>query len=180
MAVSNAPKNFGFLDSYRGLAAIAVVCSHSYNFIDTKQRILNGFLFGVNAFFELSAFLLTYRLIIQYENAGNNLKKLVEVTIKYMVVRFFRIYVPFVCACFFFAVFEAVYFGEKDTWLVLYDAALLRRVLIMNNTRRHGHLWTISIEVFILFSLYSFLYSIKPLNQSLLLIILTIKLNAFL
>ena len=153
MAVSNVPRHFGFLDSFRGLAAISVICQHTFSFIDAPHHIMNGLLFGVNAFFLLSAFLLTYRLIVQYENAGNNLKKLVEVTIKYMVVRFFRIYAPFVCACFLFAVIEALYFGDKDAWLVLYDAALLRRVLIMNNTRRHGHLWTISIEVGILFYL---------------------------
>ncbi len=54
-----------------------------------------GYFVGVDGFFVLSAFLLTYRLLIDFENA-NTIKLSLLRLVQYAIRRFFRIYLVFV------------------------------------------------------------------------------------
>jgi peptidoglycan/LPS O-acetylase OafA/YrhL len=87
---------FDFLDSLRGLAAYSVVLEHSKLFFENFDWLTDGVFFGLVVFFVLSSFLLTYRLIIQYEAANYSTLAIVKVTLSYFVMRFFRIYLTLV------------------------------------------------------------------------------------
>jgi peptidoglycan/LPS O-acetylase OafA/YrhL len=76
-------KRFDCLDSWRGTLVLSVIFSH------TKELGFRsiGCHMGVMGFFSLSSFLLTYRLIKQYENA--NLKDIIKYTINYAITKYF-------------------------------------------------------------------------------------------
>ena len=137
-------KNFDFLDSYRGLAAIVVIFGHMFYYF-LKQQIFTG-LTGILLFFQLSAFLLTYRLIIQYDAAGLNGTRIAQVTINYFLMRFFRIYVTFCIFCMLYTLCLYSFYGESVSSIML-DAAKLNRVRISRDGHRYAHLWTIAVEV---------------------------------
>ena len=59
-------ENFEFLNSFRGLLSLSVIIFHVN---PDSFKLVHGVYFGVIGFFILSSFLLTYRLIIQYEQA---------------------------------------------------------------------------------------------------------------
>ena len=139
-------KNFDFLDSYRGLAAISVAFSHAIFHLGDFP-IMDGFYFGVISFYLLSAFLLTYRLVIQYDSAGFDIRFIIRITINYFITRFFRIYVTYVIFCFIYGVLEYLIFGDTDQVKILIGAVLLNKDYILSNNNRHGHLWTIPTEV---------------------------------
>ena len=138
--------NIDYLDSFRGLAAISVVVSHAGDYFAVFD-IIHGYYFGVIMFFILSAFLLTFRLVSQYDSAGLNIKLILMTTINYMITRIFRIFVPFIAFCLMYICLEKTLFGDKDHGRFFLDVLLLNR----NSTRiaasRYGHLWTIPIEV---------------------------------
>ena len=89
---------FDFLDGYRGLLCLLVIMQHSQGFYSLSgdyeifKRV--GLYVGVSGFFILSSFLLTYRLLIEFQKASNTAQSLL-VFIKYSIRRFFRIYVTF-------------------------------------------------------------------------------------
>ena len=140
-------KTFDFLDSFRGLAAMSVVMEHTG--YSSGYAIMGGCYFGVPAFFLLSAFLLTYRLLIQYEHANNNVRQLVQTTFNYFVTRFFRIYATF-CLCLpIYGLLEWLVFNEGDNRAVFIDAMKLNRNLMFANRPRHSHFWTIPVEVYL-------------------------------
>ena len=149
-------KNFEFLDSFRGLACLSVMINHSF-FHYERFSLMSGFYFGVIAFFLLSAFLLTYRLIIQYEAANYKLHTIIQVTVNYFITRFFRIYVTLVIFCVIYAILEYAIFGDKDQMGVLFGAVMLNRnVILSGHGGKYGHLWTIPIEVGYLTRLHSY------------------------
>jgi peptidoglycan/LPS O-acetylase OafA/YrhL len=84
-------KNINYLDTYRGLCCLSVVLSHSFIFFD-EVKLVDGIAFGTVNFFLLSSFLLTYRLIAQFERADHTSS--LSVVANYFISRFFRIYVP--------------------------------------------------------------------------------------
>ena len=139
-------KNFDFLDSFRGLAAISVVIGHSF-FHYEGFSFVSGFYFGVISFFLLSAFLLTYRLIIQYEAANYHIRSILQVTVNYFITRFFRIYATLVIFCLIYGVLEYLIFGDTNQWGILYGTIMLNRWTILIDAKQHGHMWTIPVEV---------------------------------
>lgn len=146
-----------FLDSYRGLLAISVVLFH----LNLDNVTFNGSLFGVPGFFLLSSFLLTYRMIKQYEpidissclNANNNNNsnnnksgptELLHTTFVYVLTRFFRIYVPFAVYC------MASYQLDSNTMGPGFRPDDLSDLLTLVEFKRmyvHHHLWTIPVEI---------------------------------
>jgi peptidoglycan/LPS O-acetylase OafA/YrhL len=139
LSTNAALKNFDFLDAYRGLAVLSVVCAHT-NYYTTKIDAYFGTAFGVVAFFQLSAFILTYRLLVQYEKAPS----LFHVTLKYMVMRFCRIYLTYLAFCAIHWVYLAVTNGSR------YD--VFHMVTLRVEKLSLGHLWTLPIEVGVLCS----------------------------
>jgi len=86
-----------FLDGFRGTLAIWVLMMHStYALKVNKYFRGTGSYIGVPCFFILSSFLLTYRLLNQFNNDKNSYKDNILIIIKYFIRRFFRIYIPFV------------------------------------------------------------------------------------
>lgn len=96
----NKGHRFDFLDGYRGTLALIVVMGHSCDGPDGKffQIFASGSQkYAISGFFLLSAFLLTYRLLIDFYK--ENSSKILSI-LKYFIRRFFRIYVAyafFVC-----------------------------------------------------------------------------------
>ncbi len=135
-STNHAFKNFAFLDAYRGLAVLSVVCQHT-ELVTTRTKLYQGGWFGVTAFFQLSAFLLTYRLIVQYERAH----KLFHVTLKYIVMRFCRIYLTYLVFCVIHFVYVAVTNGPRYDFLYM----VLMRIDLLDP--KLGFLWTLPLEV---------------------------------
>ncbi len=126
-------KKFDFLDTFRGILTLSVIFTHT----NTGVFVLHGFYLGVIGFFLLSSFLLTYRLLVQYEKAVTY-HEIFKITINYFITRLFRIYVPFIS--FLLMLRVLVYFTniqkqQKPIWTFM----------ILEKTG--GHLWTMPIEI---------------------------------
>jgi peptidoglycan/LPS O-acetylase OafA/YrhL len=83
-----------FLDGYRGFLAIIVTLHHiGWHFPvgDVTYFRQTGYFIGVVGFFVLSSFLLTHRLMIDFERAKSAKMCIIRV-IQYAIRRFFRIY----------------------------------------------------------------------------------------
>ncbi len=127
-------KRFECFDSFRGLMCIGVILYHQ----GLERYTFHGFHFGVMGFFILSSFLLTYRLIKQYEST-KCVQNIFKITINYTIMRIFRIYIPFVIYC----AIDRYYFNcaIKDTfkminWITLtYDsrASHLCKILFLHS-----------------------------------------------
>lgn len=101
---------YDHLDGYRGYLAILVLLQHSCNDLklegDYKIFDSVGNFVGVSGFFALSSFLLTHRLLIEFEKATSMID-VGAIVIKYALKRFCRIYLAFVIYC------TAIKFGPK-------------------------------------------------------------------
>ncbi len=155
---SNKFTNIDFLDSIRGLAALSVIFEHTTRFFEYFDLLL-GKKFGVPTFFLLSAFLLTYRLIIQYESANYNIRTILRVTANYFITRFFRIYATLVVFCLVHHVLQYAIFGVHGNLRYIYGTLTLNRKIILESgnvydpksPHSHFHLWTIPVEVCLVF-----------------------------
>ena len=89
---------FDFLDCFRGSLVNWVLLHHAYfGFGIYRYFRMTGYYIGVNGFFILSAFLLTYRLLNHFKNEKeNSFKNNFLVVLKYSIRRIFRVYFPFV------------------------------------------------------------------------------------
>ena len=109
---------FDHLDGYRGLLAIFVVITHCvWDFEltgDYRVMQMYGYLIGVTGFFGLSAFLLTYRLLKDFNEAQSNIDAVIIVA-KYFLKRFFRIYITFLIYCTLIAFFPVFAGRPADT-----------------------------------------------------------------
>lgn len=159
-------KRFLFLDPFRSLCALVVLLTHSYlnlNFRD-ETYLLDAFFqsvqhfgqtFGVNGFFLLSSFLLTYRLLselFELDPANKTIKSILIIA-KYFTRRFFRVYVPavgFLCIqkisnhliCDYTSHRNFTFYpNTTNTWL---------DVITLANAHK-SHLWTIPVELFYYF-----------------------------
>lgn len=88
-----------FLTGLRGSFALWVILHHSTDYFgfkgDYRIAVPLGLSIGVYGFFMLSAFLLTHRLYNEFKKSDGSRKRLLLITIKYFIRRFYRIYVPF-------------------------------------------------------------------------------------
>ena len=151
-----------YFDSFRGLLCISVILRHQH----FETYTLNGFHLGVIGFFILSSFLLTYRLIKQYESA-QSINNIARITINYAIMRFFRIYIPFVIYC-----FIDRYYLKCD----IKQTTTMFKCIKLNYLYRAIHLWTMPIEIRYYFLipfisiLFSRVYKLKLLVWSLFLV----------
>lgn len=139
---------FDFLDGYRGFCAIIVVLHHTASYIinvgDFKYFYLTGYFIGVFGFFVLSSFLLTYRMIKDFEKS-RTFDELITIIIKYFIRRIFRIYVPYVIyvtlvkllPSFFGGFYVDLYVTPYSTWTELVTLQAVGP----------NHLWTVPIEI---------------------------------
>ncbi|CAF1007004.1 unnamed protein product [Brachionus calyciflorus] len=146
-------KNFVYLDGYRGILALFVAISHSktnnsrcelVDFIRSRHN------HGLNGFFVLSAFLLTYHLIIDFKNTS---KPIFFSTLKYFIKRLFRIYLVY------FIVVTSISFGPK----ILggpYEYSSWFDIISLKNTGS-SHLWTMPIEIkyYFFIPIFSFIFA---------------------
>ena len=157
-------RNFDFLDAYRGLAALSVVCQHAGE--HTEKRIFNGGWFGVPAFFQLSAFLLTYRMILQYEQGREHgIVKQINITFKYFVMRFCRIYLTYLAFCVIELALENIFFRRGHDYELgtrMYHLIFLKTDYMRDEPV--GPLWTLPIEVLFCFLFCFFLLLLLLLN----------------
>jgi peptidoglycan/LPS O-acetylase OafA/YrhL len=138
-----------YLDGYRGFLANTVIIAHlgqhaSLGVVSPiVQPIVNAASqhIGVVGFFVLSAFLLTHRLMIDFNNA-DTLKMYCTKTAQYFIRRFFRIYLVFV------VFWTLVHFGpdiftgynRKHSFAGYTNGLFLFSV-------GANHLWTIPVEI---------------------------------
>jgi peptidoglycan/LPS O-acetylase OafA/YrhL len=156
LEVKNLSKNiinFEFLNGFRGLMALIVVIAHINTVLGNSNpsdifTLLSSMVnyLAMVGFFLLSAFLLTYRLLIDFSK--NNY---LNATLKYFIRRFFRIYLVYVVFCsllkygpnkiqYYFAGFR----GSKESYPSWYE------LITITNTGSN-HLWTIPIEIYYYF-----------------------------
>jgi peptidoglycan/LPS O-acetylase OafA/YrhL len=138
-----------YLDGYRGFLANTVIMAHIGQHVgfggisSTIQPILNvaSQHTGVVGFFVLSAFLLTYRLMIDFENSESLTVCFIR-TAQYSVRRFFRIYLVF-------AIFwTLVHYGPSvfTGYNRISDFASYNDGLSLSS-EIGAHLWTIPPEI---------------------------------
>ena len=125
---------FDYFDSFRGILCLSVMIFH----LGLETYTLHGFHFGVIGFFVLSAFLLTYRLIKQYESA-NSILTILKLTVNYAIMRFFRIYIPYII---YFTIFKYVFKKEQTK-----NKKSFLNAIMLDLWGRVIHLWTMPIEI---------------------------------
>jgi peptidoglycan/LPS O-acetylase OafA/YrhL len=132
-----------FLDGFRGTLAIWVLVGH-VNLKNFGTGIgpfdLTGHYIGVNGFFILSSFLLTYRLFDEFVNKSNNYRDSILIIIKYFLRRLFRIYLPFVITVTLIKSNTELFGGSFDYPSSWYDLVTLKYPT-------GNHLWTIGPEI---------------------------------
>ena len=151
---------FEYFDSFRGILCISVILFHD----GLSLQTLDGFNFGVMGFFILSSFLLTYRLLKQYENVGMKLKMIVQITINYIITRLFRIYLPFLVYCY----INKYYIGDKE---ITKKNDTMYSMATLTYWPRSTHLWTMPIELrfYVLIPFIAFLFSKLVNNRNIVL-----------
>ena len=128
-----------FLDGYRGTLALWVLVGHTSLLINGPGMDPFGHHIGVNGFFILSSFLLTYRLLDELITKSFNFRSTLLVIVKYFIRRFFRIYVPFVITVTLIKrdAFYGGNFSYPSSW---HDLVYLKYP-------SGNHLWTIAPEI---------------------------------
>lgn len=157
---------FKFLDGFRGSLAIVVILAHASKnpaTLITKCEIIHILATGdqrysMSGFFVLSAFLLTHRLLGEFERA-DRLTDLILITLKYLTRRFFRIYVVFLLAMFMSKYgprFVTGYF--YGSFGSLYNAMFLDHI-------GYNHLWSIPPEIKYYFCIPLFCLIVRFCNK---------------
>ncbi|CAF1095127.1 unnamed protein product [Brachionus calyciflorus] len=134
---------FDFLDGYRGFCALTVTLHHTVPVYgdpgDFKWFIKAGYFIGVLGFFVLSSFLLTFRMIKDF-NKSKNFNEILEIIFKYFIRRLFRIYIPF------FIFVTLIKIGPNCV-KGIYTRFNSWFGLITLESPGFNHLWTIPIEI---------------------------------
>jgi peptidoglycan/LPS O-acetylase OafA/YrhL len=134
--------NFDFLDGYRGFLVLTVIAHH----FDLYFEIINGigYRIGVLGFFMLSAYLLTYRLLIDFDAVATHRDRFI-IILQYFIRRLFRIYLPFIIFWTVFRVYIPSYIGG----LALHRAYTEHYWdgLFLQFNHWPAHLWTIPVEI---------------------------------
>jgi len=163
------PINFEFLNGFRGLCALWVICKHS-GVADSSRNdfisfiFLTGQTFAVNGFFILSSFLLTHRLL-----ADSTKYSIILNLAMYFIRRLLRVYLVYVIFC------SLIKFGPKFLGGIYnnhpdYYSSWFELITLTSIGR--NHLWTIPPEIFFYFILPIILvYSLLSRKLKLLLLI---------
>lgn len=155
---------YEYLDGYRGSLAIVVAISHIIN--HPSCEIFNATLaysstYAVAGFFMLSAFLLTHRLLDEFDRLDSNKwQPILLILSKYTIRRFFRIYLVYV------VFIIAIKFGPSfltSHELLTYEASFWQMVTLGNAGR--NHLWTIPVEIRYYFFIPIFCLGVHFLRQ---------------
>ncbi len=102
ITIASSNSKFIYLDGLRGICALFVVLHHVILYFKLQEvgyyKLFseNGLKIGVPGFFMLSAFLLTYRLLIDFDRAGLNHRLYLLKIIQYAIRRFLRIYIVYI------------------------------------------------------------------------------------
>jgi peptidoglycan/LPS O-acetylase OafA/YrhL len=135
---------FDVLDGFRGILAISVVLQHTSKIFKMTEeyKIFNslGTFFGVPSFFVLSSFLLTNKLFEIMMKSNGHFSEIQQIINKYLLRRFFRIYIPFFILCCLLSmglIFSKRYSYSYASW---YDLVTLKKT-------GANHLWTVLPEV---------------------------------
>jgi peptidoglycan/LPS O-acetylase OafA/YrhL len=110
--------HFRFLDSCRGLSALIVVIAHIRTVLskgntgDVFFELAGAVDHALEAFFLLSSFLLTYRMISEIAKHGKFNRKFVHIIAKYFIRRFFRIYLVYFAYVSFFTMVSKLYSSD--------------------------------------------------------------------
>ena len=133
---------FDVLDGFRGLLVISVILQHivavfAWGRLNEFYHNFDyvGTYFGVPSFFILSSFLLTYKLFETMNKSNGTLVQLQTIILKYLIRRFFRIYVPYFIFCTLLS--NDLLFSKKGGFT--YDSWF--NMISLKNTGRN-HLWT--------------------------------------
>jgi len=139
-----------FLDGFRGTLAIWVLMMHSSSDLNINKYFHGtGAYIGVPCFFILSSFLLTYRLLNQFNNDKNNYKDNILIIIKYFIRRYFRIYIPFVILAALIKGVPSIRFAgglHSSDFGSFFDLITSKYIY----GKVYGHLWTI-VRNFLIF-----------------------------
>jgi peptidoglycan/LPS O-acetylase OafA/YrhL len=141
--IENREKKLNFLDGFRGTLALWVLIGHinsKFFGSDFYPFQFCGHYIGVNGFFILSSFLLTYRLLNELSSNSKSLDETIIIILKYSIRRIFRIYIPFVITVSLIKFNTKLFggcFSYQSSW---YDIITLK-------FPTGNHLWTIGPEI---------------------------------
>jgi len=146
------PSKFQHLDSLRGLLCLNVVLTHAGQLLPVQSTFLKQYfdrtlVFAVPGFFLLSAFLLTYRLLLELFNYKlTEFKPIAKLLAKYAIRRFFRIYPLLVI---FVVLIKCLISAspKKAQFYVGINRTPILKLLQLEQTMGDSHLWTIPIEI---------------------------------
>ena len=141
---------FELLDGFRGILAISVVLQHNTEWShfwsnspgEYKMFLHVGSNFGVISFFLLSSFLLTYKMLANLYNLKGGFMNIFKIFLKYLIRRFFRIYVPyFIFCCFLYSGFAT----SPNLRNPMYNPWF--NLITLNYNSGNYHLWTVIHEI---------------------------------
>jgi peptidoglycan/LPS O-acetylase OafA/YrhL len=169
-------QRFEYLDSIRGLSAMSVLFTHGL----PDRLFFHGYFFGVLEFFLLSSFLLTFHMVKRFEKTQSAGQSILNVILNYFVMRFFRIYLPFVVFCLLATSTDyELFINNKDP--ISFRSFVL---LEYSNFSNSSYLWTIPVEIayyffipFFSFMFYKFKFNYK---QSILIHLMVLFCQAYL
>jgi len=146
------PAKFNHLDSLRGLLCLNVVLIHAGQLLPVQSMFLKQYfdktlVFAVPGFFLLSAFLLTYRLLLELFNyKSTEFKPIFKLLAKYAIRRFFRIYPLLVIFIVFIKCWIFASPNDAQFYVGINNTPLLKLVLL-DQTMGGSHLWAIPVEI---------------------------------
>ena len=135
---------FNVLDGFRGIMAISVVLQHTVKIFKMKEeysifRSLGSY-FGVPSFFILSSFLLTNKLFELMIKSNGDCNQIKQIIVKYIIRRFFRIYIPYFLYCVFVSMELTISTKYGYTYSSFYSLVTLQK-------SGANHIWTVLPEI---------------------------------
>lgn len=111
----------------------------------------------MNCFFILSSYLLSYRLYADLDKSNHTSNQNLLVIVKYLIKRFFRIYVPFVLCV-------LIYLKCQELFKLFYKYDTFWNFITLNDTGKN-HLWTIAPEIQYYFIVPIYIYFVYRLRR---------------
>ena len=134
------------LDGLRACSVLFVIAAHSLEWIRNTPTVFPYLqlgtlaLLGVDTFFVISGFLITYILLKELDSTGGIRLR------KFYFRRFFRIFPPFYVYLAVVGILAAAGIVHMNHWALLVSGLYIWNYLVLPNSWLVGHTWSLSLE----------------------------------